>query len=45
MVAYGFHPEAMLEYADATNCYLREASPQVAEAFIAAVESAIILVG
>ena len=41
MVTYGFHPEALLEYADATNYYLREASPRVAEAFVTAVESAI----
>jgi toxin ParE1/3/4 len=41
MAAYGFHPEALLEYAEATNYYLRAASPGVAEAFIAAVESAI----
>ena len=41
MATCGFHPEALLEYADATKFYLREASPRVAEAFIAAVESAI----
>ncbi len=36
-----FHPEALLEYADATNYYLREVSPEVAQAFVIAVESAI----
>jgi plasmid stabilization system protein ParE len=41
MATCGFHPEALLEYADATNYYLRRASPRVAEAFIIAVESAI----
>jgi len=40
-MTYGFHPEALFEYAEATSYYLREASPRVAEAFIAAVESAI----
>jgi hypothetical protein len=37
MAGFGFHPEALLEYADSTDYYLREASPQVAEAFVAAV--------
>jgi hypothetical protein len=41
MVAYGFHPEALLDYADATNYYLREASPAVAEACVGAVELAL----
>jgi toxin ParE1/3/4 len=41
MGKYSLHPEALLEYADATNYYLREASPQIAEAFIGGVESAI----
>jgi len=41
MTTCGFHPEALLEYAEATKYYLREASPQVAEAFIGAVETAI----
>ena len=41
MATFGFHPEALLEFADATSYYLREASPQVAQAFITAVESAI----
>ena len=38
---YGFHPEALFEYAEATNYYLREASARVAARFVAAVESAI----
>jgi plasmid stabilization system protein ParE len=41
MSSYGFHPDALLEYAEATNYYLREASTHVAEAFIAAVDGAI----
>src|SRR5437870_3309638 len=41
MPVYGFHPEALLEFAEATSYYLREASPQVADAFVGAVESAI----
>lgn len=41
MAGYGFHPEALLEYADATTFYLREAAPTVAERFVGAVESAI----
>jgi len=41
MATYGFHPEALLEYAEATNYYLQAASPEVAEAFTLAVESAI----
>ena len=41
MGTYGFHPEALQEYADATNYYLQEASPRVAETFVVAVESAI----
>lgn len=44
MAAYAFHPEALLEYAEATTYYLREASPEVAEAFVAAVESAVAVV-
>lgn len=38
---YGFHPEALFEYAEATQYYLREASWQVAEGFVVAIESAI----
>lgn len=41
MADYAFHPDALLEYADATSYYLREASPTVAERFVVAVESAI----
>ena len=41
MSSVGFHPEALLEFADATGYYLREASPRVADAFVTAVESAI----
>ena len=41
MTNYGFHPDALLEYAEATNYYLREAPPGVAEAFITAIDSAI----
>lgn len=41
MATYGFHPEALLEYAEAAQYYLREAPPGVAEAFITAVESAV----
>jgi toxin ParE1/3/4 len=41
MPVYGFHPEALLEFAEATAYYLREASPQVAHAFVEAVEFAI----
>lgn len=41
MTTYGFHPEALLEYAEATQYYLREARPGIAEVFISAVESGI----
>jgi len=41
MAGYAFHPDALLEYADATNYYLGAASRVVAERFIAAVESAV----
>ena len=41
MTTYGFHPDALLEYAEATTYYLQEASPEVAEALISAIESAI----
>ncbi|RYD74923.1 MAG: type II toxin-antitoxin system RelE/ParE family toxin, partial [Verrucomicrobiaceae bacterium] len=40
-MSYSFHPEALLEYAEAANYYLNEASPQVADRFVTAVESAI----
>lgn len=38
---YGLHPEALFEYAEATNYYIREASARVADRFVTAVESAI----
>ncbi len=38
---YGFHPEALFEYAEAANYYLHEASVRVAEHFVASVESAV----
>lgn len=41
MAGYGFHPDALLEYAEAATYYLREASPGVAERFVAAIESGI----
>ena len=34
MVGYGFHPEALLEYAEATHYYVGTAAPQVAQAFV-----------
>ena len=39
--SYGFHPEALFEYAEAINYYLHEASVRVADRFVASVESAI----
>ena len=44
MVRFAFHPDALLEYADATNYYLGAASPAIAERFVAAVESAVALI-
>jgi len=41
MTSYGFHPDALVAYEDATRYYLEQASPIVAAAFVAAVESAI----
>lgn len=38
---FGFHPEALFEYAEASKYYLDAASPRVAEAFVTAVESAV----
>ena len=38
---FSFHPEALFEYAEATKYYLDEASPRVAEAFVAAIEFAV----
>ena len=39
--SYGFHPEALFEYAEATHYYLGAASPRVADGFVTAVESAV----
>ena len=39
--SYGFHPDALLEYAEAVNYYLGVASLRVADGFVTAVESAI----
>ncbi len=39
--SFGFHPEALFEYAEATNYYLHEASPRVADKFVTTVESAV----
>jgi plasmid stabilization system protein ParE len=39
--SYGFHPEALFEYAEATDYFLREASVRVADSFISSVESAV----
>ena len=39
--SHGFHPEALSEYAEAADYYLREASRRVADRFVAAVESAV----
>lgn len=41
MAGYAFHPDALLEYADATTYLLREASARVAERFVEDVESAV----
>ena len=41
MRSYGFHPEALTEYQDAVRFYFRDASPLVAAAFVAEVESSI----
>jgi plasmid stabilization system protein ParE len=40
--SYGFHPEALFEYTEATNYYILEASPRVASEFVTAVESSVI---
>jgi toxin ParE1/3/4 len=45
MASYGFHPDALAEYEDATRYYLEQASPVVASAFVKAVEAAIQTVG
>lgn len=39
MPSFGFHPDALLEYAEAAAYYAREASPEVAEGLLASVES------
>ena len=39
--SYSFHPEALFEYAEATNYYLHEASERVADRFVVGVESAV----
>lgn len=41
MAGYGFHPDALLEYAEATTYYLSEVSADVATRFVAAIESAL----
>ena len=40
-VAHAFHPEALFEYAEAADYYLREASTRVAERFVTALEAAV----
>jgi plasmid stabilization system protein ParE len=40
-ISYGFHPEALFDYAEGTNYLLREASARVAESFVSSVESAV----
>ena len=41
MPSYGFHPDALLEYAEAAGYFAREAPPEVAEGFVASVEAGI----
>ena len=41
VASYSFHPEALFEYAEATNYFLHEASVRVADRFVAGVESAV----
>jgi plasmid stabilization system protein ParE len=41
MTSHSFHPEALVDYENATRYYLEQASPTAAAAFVAAVESAI----
>ena len=38
-ISYGFHPAALSAFTEATQFYLKEASPRVASQFITAVES------
>jgi plasmid stabilization system protein ParE len=40
-ISYGFHPDALSEYTEATLFYITEATPRVASEFISAVESSI----
>ncbi|MEI6376298.1 MAG: type II toxin-antitoxin system RelE/ParE family toxin [bacterium] len=40
-ISYGFHPDALTEYTEATRYYISEASLRVAGGFISAVESSI----
>jgi toxin ParE1/3/4 len=40
-VSHAFHPEALFEYAEAAEHYLRDASPHVAERFATTVETAV----
>ena len=41
MANYGFHPDALLGYAEATTYYVQKRPGSVAEEFVAAVESAV----
>lgn len=41
MASYGFHPEAAEEYLAAAQYYLEHASPLIAAAFLAEIETAI----
>ena len=41
MANYGFHPEALLEYAETTIFYVHKRSASVAAGFVEAVESAV----
>ena len=38
---FSFHPDALLEYGEAADYYLREASQDIAERFSSTIESAI----
>jgi hypothetical protein len=40
-ISYGFHPDALIEYTEATHYYISEASLRVASEFISVVESSI----
>lgn len=41
MPEYTFHPEALLEYAEAASYYAHKASPEIAERFVTSVEAGI----